>query len=294
VLILGTEHDKDIVIAVGSPENQYAGTYVTQAGITGSDVKSTSDMSVDNMEVQGAINAGDLTLVDLEAADIEAGLFDDATVTLFFVNWQAPDDGQIVLRTGNVGEIRRTSENHYTTEIRGLAQRLTQQLLRTYGPSCDAELGDSRCTVNVAALTRTGTVTAVTSNRLFAVTISAGSPTFPVGDFNGGLLTWTAGANNTFSMEVKREATGSPQELQLYLPMPYDVEVGDTFSIKPGCDKTAAMCKGQFANLVNFRGHGAWVPGQGEIMVFGGQTATRSEIDTIEEMAEFLRWPHSL
>jgi uncharacterized phage protein (TIGR02218 family) len=130
VLILGTEHDADITIAEGdspgdSPGNPYAGTYYARAGITGSNVRSTSDMSVDNMEVQGAINNGDLAIVDLSAADIEAGLFDDAAVTLFLVNWEAPDDGQIVLRTGNIGEISRTAEGNYKTELRGLAQRLS-------------------------------------------------------------------------------------------------------------------------------------------------------------------------
>jgi uncharacterized phage protein (TIGR02218 family) len=172
VLILGTEHDADLTIAAGD----YAGTYVASAGITGSDVRSTSDMSVDNMEVQGAVNNGDLALVDLSAADIEAGLFDDAEVTLFLVNWQAPDDGQIVLRTGNVGEISRTAEGEYRTEVRGLAQRLTQNIIRTYGSSCDAELGDARCKVDLAAITVTGEVTAVTSARRFVAELDVGSP----------------------------------------------------------------------------------------------------------------------
>jgi uncharacterized phage protein (TIGR02218 family) len=279
VLILGTEHDRDIEIGGGS----YSGTYVAAAGITGSTVRSSSDMSVDNMEVEGAVNAGDLNLVDLSAADIEAGLFDDASVVLFLVNWQAPDDGQIVLRTGNLGEISRTAEGQYRTELRGLAQRLTQKIVRTYGSSCDAELGDSRCGVNIATLTETGTVTAVTSSRQFTATIT-GSP--DPGDFNGGLLTFTSGENDGFSMEVKDDDFGSPGEVLLYLPMPMDVEVGDTFSIRPGCDKSAAMCKGRFDNLVNFRGHGAWVPGVGELMVFGGQTAEKKP-----RPSTFLQYP---
>ena len=290
VLILGTEHDQDLTIATGgSPPNQYAGTYLAQAGITGSDVRSTSHMSVDNMEVTGAINQGDLTLVDLSAGDIEAGLFDDAAVVLFLVNWQAPDDGQIILRTGNIGEIRRTAEGQYKTELRGLAQRLTQNIVRTYGSSCDAELGDSRCTVNLGALTVTGTVTAVVSNREFAASISSGSPPVAAGYFDGGLVTWTSGENDTFSMEVKRDTLGSPGNVRLYLPMPHDIEVGDTFTIRPGCDKSAAMCKGRFANLVNFRGHGAWVPGMGEMAVFGGQTAEKKP-----RSSRFLEYPRTV
>jgi uncharacterized phage protein (TIGR02218 family) len=285
-LILGTEHDQDVTIDGGSPTVPLAGTYVAAAGITGSNVRSTSDMSVDNLEVTGAINQGDLQLVDLTAADIEAGLFDDASVVLFLVNWQAPDDGQIILRTGNIGAISRTAEGQYRTELRGLAQRLTQNIVRTYGSSCDAELGDSRCTFDLASLTSAGTVTAVTSNRQFAASLSVGSPAPEAGDYNGGLLLWTVGANAGFSMEVKQEAVGSPGEVLLYLPMPYDIEAGDEFTLQPGCDKSAAMCKGRFDNLVNFRGHGAWVPGLGEMSVFGGQTAEKKP-----RSSSFLAWP---
>lgn len=288
VLILGTEHDQDITIEGDSPTAPYGGTYRAQAAITGSDVRSTSDMSVDNMDVEGAIDTGDLTIVDLSAADIEAGLFDDAAVVLFLVNWQAPDDGQIVLRTGNIGEISRTAEGRYRTELRGLAQRLAQNVVRTYGSSCDAELGDSRCMVDILALTITGEVTAVTNNRQFAATLDYGSPVPDAGYFNGGIVTFTSGDNDTFSMEVKQDTYGSPAEILLYLSMPRDIGVGDTFTIRPGCDKSAAMCKGQFANLVNFRGHGAWVPGQGEILAFGGQTAEKKP-----RPASFLAWPRT-
>jgi uncharacterized phage protein (TIGR02218 family) len=286
VVIRGTEHDRDITID-SSPASPYAGTYAARAGITGSDVRSTSDMSVDNMEVTGALHTfGDVSLVDLTAADIEAGLLDDAAVVLFFVNWESPNDGQIVLRTGNIGEITRTAEGQYRTELRGLAQRLSQSIVKTYGSSCDAELGDSRCTVNVAALTLTGTVTVATSNREFVATLSGGHT---VGAFDGGLVTWTSGDNDTFSMEVRRE-DGSPiGGYRLYLPMPRDIQVGDTFTIRPGCDKSAAMCKGAYSNLVNFRGHGAWVPGIGSLMMFGGQT-TAIPFNTARP-ASFLQWP---
>ena len=244
VLILGTEHDADITIDQGSPTAQFAGTYVAQAGITGSNVRSTSDMSVDNMEVTGAVNTGDLNLVDLSPADIEAGLFDDASVVLFLVNWQAPDDGQIILRTGTIGAITRTAEGQYKTELRGLAQRLSQNIVRTYGSGCDAELGDARCGVDLTQFTFAGVVTEIHNRRRFYADVD------------------TATAPESMAIE-------------LYLPMPYDVEVGDTFTIAHGCNKEWATCKWRFDNLVNFRGHGAWVPGMDELMTFGGQTATR-------------------
>lgn len=261
VLILGTEHDRDIVIASGA----YAGTYKARAGITGSSVTSSADLSVDNMEVNGALNPGDLQIIDLAAADIEAGLLDDAEVTLFLVNWASPADGQLVLRTGTIGNITRTSEGQYKTELRGLTQALSQTIIRTYSVTCDAELGDSRCTVNMAAFTFSGTVTAVTDRRNFTATIT-GSPADAL--ITGGKVIWSTGDNAGYSMEVK---TKSGTSINLFLPMPVDIQIGDTFSVHAGCDKSKATCIGTFNNLPNFRGHGVFVPGETQILKVGGQ-----------------------
>jgi uncharacterized phage protein (TIGR02218 family) len=274
VQIMGTEHDRDIVIDTGI----LSGAYFAASGITGSSVRSSSDMSADNMEVSGALAATEeLSITDLSSLEIEAGLFDDAEVVLFTVNWAAPNEGQRVIRTGNLGEIIRTSEGKYRTELRGLGQRLTQKMGRTYSSGCDAELGDSRCTVDLGPYTVTGTVTAVTSNRRFAVGYDTSAQ--ENGFYIGGVLTWTSGDNDTFGMEIKLDAAGGVAgEIQLYLPMPRDIQVGDTFQMTPGCDKTPAMCKARFDNLLNFRGHGAWVPGLGEVMAFGGQTAEKKPV----------------
>jgi uncharacterized phage protein (TIGR02218 family) len=262
--VLGTEHDQDLVIAGGD----LAGTYAARAGITGSSIRSSSDLSVDNLSVEGAVSQ-DLSLLDLTAADIEAGLFDDAPVVLFMVDWRAPSEGQVVLRTGTLGNIERTSEGMYRAELRGLTQRLRQVVVRTYATSCDAELGDARCGVSLAALTVSGTVTAVTSRRRFNATLTGGG-TPAAGDFVGGLLTFTSGENDGFSMEVKRDSIDDVLgRLELFELMPAAVEVGDTFTITPGCDKTLATCRDRFSNILNFRGHGALIPGRNKIIQYG-------------------------
>ncbi len=278
-LILGTEHDRDLEITTNSTDLDLTGAYSCRAGITGSAVRSSSDMSVDNVDVSGAVNQGDLTIADLSAADIEAGLFDDASVTLFIVSWTNPDLFQLVYRTGNVGEISRTSDGEYRTELRGLAQRLIQNIIDTYSPSCDAELGDSRCRVDVNPLTALGTVTAVTSPRQFALSLTYADSPLADGFYDGGEVEWLTGDNATYRMEVKLQVYQSPDDMLLYLPMPNDVQVGDTCLVRPGCDKTPGMCKLRFNNLVNFRGHGAWVPGIGETLAFGGAASPKPPFD---------------
>jgi hypothetical protein len=41
--------------------------------------------------------------------------------------------------------------------------------------------------------------------------------------------------------------------IELFQPMPFDIEVGDTFSIYAGCDKTLTQCSVKFDNVTNRR-----------------------------------------
>ena len=76
--------------------------------------------------------------------------------------------------------------------------------------------------------------------------------------YDGGLLTWTTGANANYRMEVKSNV-GLLRTLQQ--AMPNTIAIGDTYTITAGCDKLLATCKTKFSNVVNFRGFPN-VPGQ--------------------------------
>jgi uncharacterized phage protein (TIGR02218 family) len=263
-LILGTEHDRDIALETGISPDDYGGLYLSRAGISGSDIRSSSDLSVDNLEVQGSTQR-DLTVTDIRAVDIEAGLLDNASVRIFLVNWKLPEAFQIVIKSGTIGDIMRTAEGRYRTEMRGVSQQLAKNFIRTYSILCDAELYDERCKVDRASHTYSGSVTAVTNRKTFTVSITS-----PPTDERivRGEITFTSGENTGFSKEVKSYAAGS---MGLYEPMPLDVEVGDTFEVTEGCDKTRPTCKDVFNNLLNRRAHGDFVPGQNEVLKVGGQ-----------------------
>ena len=271
VLILGTEHDRDITIALGESPDLFDGTYRKSAGITGSDLKAADDLSVDNSEVKGSYNRN-LSIVDLRAEDIEAGLFDNAAVTVFVCNWKAPDDFQIILGAGSLGDILRTAEGEYRTERRGVAQALIKNFVRTFGVDCDAIFGDDRCRFDLSTVTFAGTVTGVTDRRVFTATIAGG---FDETQGRLGVVTFTYGENDGFAMDVKETSAGT---VELFLPMPRDIAIGDTFNISQGCDFKYETCRDVYDNLYGpggaiggFRGHGFFVPGQHEILKIGGQ-----------------------
>ncbi len=271
-VVLGTDHDRSIPITVTNigveSTLDLTGVYLAKSGITASSITSSNDMSVDNMEVKGAVSRSPDLHIDISVADIEAGLLDSAQVTTFRVNWANPDDFQDVLRYGYLGEVSRTDEGEYTSEVRGLVQVLQQTIGRTCGDRCDvAEFGDGRCKLDVPALTVDGTVDSVTSRKRFSTTLTLDSSAPDPGYFTLGKLTMTSGDNQTYVRQVKNDSVdGVLGEIELWEPFPVDLEPGDTFTLSPGCDRRYETCRDVHNNLINFRGPGYFTPGMDAII----------------------------
>ena len=256
--IFGTDHDLNVKITTGD----LAGTYIAGANVTGSDVASSSDMSVDNTEVDGSFT-DTILIPDLTVEDVRGGLFNSAPVTLFFTNWQSPDDGQCYMRSGFLGALTWDSSGVYKTELRGLTQLLSQIVVDSYSVECGVKkFGDARCKVDVPAITVNVDVTDVTSRRQFTVAPS-GSPSAlgPVGMFNTGTLLGLTGANAGFTRQIKNDNVSSVHgQVLLFDPFPNDVALTDTFAMAPGCDRSMTACK-FYGSVPNYRGYGIFIPG---------------------------------
>ena len=100
----------------------------------------------------------------------------------------------------------------------------------------------------IQALSLSGTVTGVTSLTTFADT----TLTEDDGFWALGKVTWLTGDNAGRSMEVK-ESTSSGGIIQLYLPMPDTIQVGDTFTIEAGCARLINDCLTKYDNVNNAR-----------------------------------------
>lgn len=239
-----TDHDRPLVID--------GVTYSPESGSTPSAIQSSTDLAVDNLAIEGVLNSD-----AIPEADILAGLYDFAEIELFLVNHQDVTQGTLHLRRGWLGEVT-LGRSGFTAEVRGLTQRLSRTLGALYSPACRANLGDARCGVDLGPFTFTGSVTGAADRRTFSDT----SRTEAAGFFDSGVVTFTSGANETLSMEVKEYTPGS---ITLALPMPYAIAPGDGYSIAAGCDKTFTTCKARFDNVLNFRGE-PHVPGTDRIL----------------------------
>lgn len=243
-----TDHDQPIT---------YDGQdYEPSSAYDASAITNANDLSVGNLETRGLLDSDGITADALEAGD-----WDGASFEIVRVNYRDLTMGHEWLGCGTIGEVQRSGLT-YQAELRGLAHPLANNIVRTVTPSCDAVLGDARCGVDLEALRVSGSVTVATSARLFTTDLGGS------GTYSYGVLTWTSGANDGRSMEVKAHTGVGVLELQL--PMPYAVQVGDDFTITPGCDKKKATCIATFNNVVNFRGF-SFVPGQDRVLLVGGQ-----------------------
>ncbi|AAT69466.1 gp84 [Alphaproteobacteria phage PhiJL001] len=117
------------------------------------------------------------------------------------------------------------------------------------------------------AFNKAVTVASVTDNRTFTVTFPNGDDTREIDDwFKYGAVVWESGDNNGLAMEVK-SYTAATNTVELFLPMSFTVQVGDTGYMYAGCDRQKDTCVSKFDNIFNFRGE-PYVPGQDEFLTY--------------------------
>lgn len=234
-----TDHDDDLVID--------GVTYRAGTGFTSSEASSRFDLSVDGAEIAGALS--DDALLE---SDLAAGRYDAASVETWLVDWSEVSLRVLTARS-TLGEVKREGQA-FSAELRGLADSLSQESGRLFTARCSADLGDVHCKFDLAAagLQGEGSVTSIEST---STIVAAGLDEFSEGIFTGGKLTWTSGANDGLSVEIKEHRMASSHaRLSLWQAMPEAIVGGDTFIATAGCDKRFATCRVRFNNVVNFRG----------------------------------------
>lgn len=221
-------------------------TYKAQAGMSASAWTRAIGMAVDTLEAVGALTDSTLT-----EADLVAGLWDDAALQIWRVDWSAVTS-RVQIFAGSLGEISRGA-TAFRAEMRGLSHYLNQDVGRIYSRRCDAALGDSRCQVNLeaAVFKGTGSVTSSTDGRIVT---ASGLGAFASGLFTGGTITWDTGENAGLVMGVFGHRVDNKVRIELVEQATRNIANGDAFTIRAGCDKQAGTCLTRFSNLLNFRG----------------------------------------
>lgn len=254
-----TSTDKDITIE--------GTTFEKSSAITASNLRSTVGAGVDNMDLMGLLNSNRIT-----DADILAGLYDGATVELFLCNYKDTSQGVLTLPQGTLGEVT-FEDGAWVVEFRSLAQRLQQDILDVSQPTCRApRFGDSATCASGGTIggqplsfyTRTGKVLTVVISQSRFHFASAD----PTGFFDYGRCLCTSGINAGVERDVKESLINAGTcDLILRRPFPFELQVGDEFTVIAGCDLRFSTCVA-YDNAVNFRGE-PHIPGTDNIIKRG-------------------------
>lgn len=237
--------------------------YQTFAGYQISDYQVTTDMSGSAIDLEGILG-----IVGIEREQIAAGVYDNARCYLFATSWAAPVEDEEPITKSILGKAKLVDDK-FTIEQMSLIDALNQSVGESFNVRCGKTLGQLTgrplkvCGVDLGPLTVTGSLTAVTS-RLICRDASRGE----VADwFAYGLITWTSGDNAGLApMQVKRhEADGT---LELFEAVPYPMQVGDGYSMTPGCRKRLEDCRDKFNNIIN-GGMFSFIPTEAEAGTWG-------------------------
>jgi uncharacterized phage protein (TIGR02218 family) len=243
-----TTHDRDLAID--------GLVYRASPGMLPSAVSSSDGFDAGGLEVSGAL-ASDA----IASEDLVDGRWDGAAVALFLTDWRDAGAERLALAKGELGDVA-VKANGFEAELRGPAAALERPAVEQTSPSCRAELGDGRCRVDLAPLTRTSRIVAVEGETIVEVADAVtGADAYAFGR-----LRWLTGANSGLESGI----LGSVETLlTLRDPPPRIPVAGDLVEITQGCDKLFSTCRERFSNAGNFRGE-PHLPGMDLLTRYGG------------------------
>lgn len=185
--------------------------------------------------------------------NVTLGLYNDAEVVLTLIDYESLERKVIGFKW-LVGGSTNTDDGHASFEIRAATRVRRELILKTFGPGCKNNLGDTRCGVDVLGdWTDTVSVASVVDAYSFTITGARGAA---IDDFYAnGAIKFTNGDNVDRSYAV-RKWDQSGNLVTLWEPLRAGLQVGDDALIHAGCDKTkgAAGCDrfDNFARRVAF------------------------------------------
>lgn len=194
--------------------------------------------------------------------DIRSRLFDSALGEVMVVDYEHPEYGVVNMYQGTFGTITLSDQKTAQVEIIPSDSFINGVSIgnEKYSQTCRANLGDSRCTIDIQALKVSFVVTSASGGSLVADELDQDNAHWALG-----FVKWTTGQNVGKTTLVTSSDKAS-KSLFLASPPFFAIQVGDEGDVFPGCDKLRKTCKEKFDNVLNLRAEpdvpdGAGVPG---------------------------------
>lgn len=232
--------DRDVTFDDGELELVYR----APIGMIPATMVAAADMGVNNSEIQHLIPEGDL---DVNEEALNAGAYDFAWYTLYWVNYEDLSMGFVVLDHGQLGQVRVQNGVTFWSELTSLSKLLKTPIVEKDSITCRAIFGSQPigtgggvveqrfpCGKDAEALfTGPHAVTEVGFEA--SRTFRAAALGLPENTCVPGMLVWLTGANAGRTHEV--EAQDAAGVISMTFETMFPVQVGDTFKIRPDCTK---------------------------------------------------------
>lgn len=239
-----TDHDLDILVD--------GVNCLSTTGITTTKFAQSLGLDADDLEVEGVIDNEQLT-----EKDIRGGLYDNATVDLYIVNWSNSSEF-IHLSHGTLGDVYELEGGAFKTDFRSMSHSLGQPTGRTFQRTCDAKLGDARCGVDLTnPLFRADTIIVNISDQTMTVSSLSG---FEDDWFTLGKLITSDGVECGIRRQVGNR-------LELWQRPRVLIEPGTAVTILAGCKQDGETCRVKFNNIDNFQGF-PFIPGNDRLTAY--------------------------
>jgi uncharacterized phage protein (TIGR02218 family) len=249
-----TSHDKKLTL-----EGE---EYSPMGGVDASAKRKQGGLGEHDVELRGVISSNVIT-----SSDLRAGRYRDAKITEKLCDWRYPFAGTWGSAIYWIGDVKFNGEV-WECAIAGMARWLKHRVGSVFARNCEVTLGDAKCQVNLASFTVSGVgilgLVDGEKRRIIRANPAQLSGSFVDHWFRHGKVTFTSGANNGLKGDIAAY-TQATREIELQLPMPFEIGLSDQFSIVAGCDKRSSTCILTFNNIVNFRGD-PFLPGSDKVL----------------------------
>lgn len=231
---------------------------------TASETGIMANRGVGDVEINGIIGQDYIT-----EHDLAHGLFDGAIVDVYRVEWGESRAGSKRLIRGIISSVS-VSKTRYSMQVLTIGQKFDQTpLIDVYTPACRYELGVSPCPFDISTLEYNGTVTGVPVdagiNRSRYRQFFDSAITETNGYYSLGKIVWVTGNNAGITSEIKTYDS-TTDAIVLWNPMPFKIEIGDTYTMTPGCDKTRTHHTIKFGLTMDSFGGFPDLPGNDALM----------------------------
>lgn len=214
-------------------------------------VEQAADVQKHDAEVSGLFNE------EIDQDDVRARRFDEASVTVYTVDWALVDSGVIDTAQFWIDTVEWT-DSGWRAQLSGFSRFFDRVFGSVYGSDCDNTVGDKNCRVDLAAFSTD--VLSVTSlpevdgfgqsdRRVFASSSAIGATD---GWYDFGAVRWVSGPNKGLAFTVQTY-TSDDGRFALQHRTPFSISPNDEFIAVAGCDRQPETCKTKFNNVENGR-----------------------------------------